>query len=56
MTITKDDLEKLYLSKTNEESAQELNVSVVTFLKMIDQAGIDRKGKGNYHNKIQVVL
>lgn len=43
------DIEKLknaYYKKTNSNAAKEMGVSVPTLLKMIDKAGIERKGSG----------
>ena len=45
-TLTKDELEKIYRENTNSEACKILDVSEPTFLKMLDKAGIERKGKG----------
>lgn len=44
--ITKKELEKIYMENTNDEACKILGVSKVTLLKMIDDAGIRKKGKG----------
>jgi len=44
--MTSEDLEKLYYSKSNEEVAKDLEISIPTLLKRIDKAGIPRKGSG----------
>ena len=56
MTLTKDQLEKKYLSMHNEDLSAELNVSMPTLLKLIDDAGIDRKGSGNAYNRQHVKI
>ena len=53
-SITKDELRRLYLSQTNKELAEYLGVSRVTLIRMIDEAGIEKKGKG-YAQKYLVV-
>lgn len=54
MTLSKDDLEKKYQNMSNENLATELKVSIPTLLKIIDNAGIDRKGSGNPFNKEKI--
>ena len=54
MTLSRDDLEKKYQNMSNEDLADELKVSVPTLLKIIDDAGIDRKGSGNPFNKEKI--
>ncbi len=44
--ITKEELQKIYLENTNDKSCEILGVSKMTFLKMIEDAGIQKKGKG----------
>ena len=52
--ITVKELEDLYRSHTNNELMKILGVSMVTLIKMIDNAGIKKKGKG-YAQKYLVV-
>lgn len=52
--ITKEELRKIYYQNTNEEAAKKLDVSKVTLIKMIADAGIEPKGKG-YAQKYLVV-
>lgn len=44
--ISKEELEKIYLDNTNDKAAEILQVSKVTLIKMINDAGIEQKGKG----------
>ncbi|MCP4988527.1 MAG: hypothetical protein GY928_21485 [Colwellia sp.] len=46
MKITKEKLEKLYNSMTNQELCLELGVSMPTLSKMLKDSGIKRKGSG----------
>lgn len=46
INISKEGLEKLYWENTNDYVCKYLNVTKVTLLKYIDEAGIKRKGKG----------
>ena len=57
MQIKRDDLKEKYYSMNNEKLAEELGISVVTLLRLIDKSGIKRKGTGNHYNrkKIEVV-
>ena len=52
--ISKEELEKIYFDNTNEDAAEILGVSKVTLIKMINDAGIDQKGKG-YAQKYLIV-
>ena len=54
MTLSREDLEKKYQNMSNEDLADELKVSIPTLLKIIDDAGIDRKGSGNPFNKEKI--
>jgi len=56
MTLSKENLEKKYQNMSNEDLATELNVSVPTLLKIIDDSGIDRKGSGNPFNKEKIII
>ena len=56
MTLTKDQLEKKYLSMHNEDLSAELNISMPTLLKLINDAGIQRKGSGNAYNKDKIII
>lgn len=56
MTLSKEELKKKYLSMHNEDLAAELNISMPTLLKLIDDAGIDRKGSGNAYNKEKITI
>jgi len=47
LSITKEELEKLYYNNTNSYVCEELDISKVTLIKYIKQAGITPKGKGN---------
>ena len=55
MIITKEELEELYNSNTNDEVCRILSISKVTLSKYIKKAGIPMKGKGNT-KKITLVL
>ena len=52
--ITKEQLQKIYEENTNDKACEILGVSKVTFIKMIDDSGIKRKGKG-YAQKYLIV-
>ena len=54
MKLTKEKLQEMYNTKTNEECCASLGVSKATFLKYVKEAGIPLKGKG-YRRKIQIV-
>jgi len=45
--ISKKELEGLYRKHTNLKVCEILGVSKVTLIKMIDDSGIEKKGKGN---------
>ncbi len=57
MKITKEILESKYNSMSNEELARELGTTKVTLVKLLKDAGIPLKGKGNFYNrnKIEVI-
>ena len=52
--ITKEQLEKIYKENTNSTACEILGVSKITFMGMIERAGIRKKGKGN-KNKYEIV-
>lgn len=53
MTITKQDLEKLYRNNTNKIVCEKLGITVPTLLVYLNKYGIELKGKGI--NKLKVV-
>ena len=55
--ITKEELQKMYNSMSNRDLMKELDVSMPTLMRIIDDAGIERKGMGNawHKDKIKVV-
>ena len=57
MEISKKYLELKYNSMSNDDLCKELGISYPTLMKLIDEAGIQRKGSGNkyYNDKIKVV-
>ena len=57
MEITKDVLEKMYNSMRNEDLCKELDVSYPTLMRILSDAGIEKKGAGNawHKDKIKVV-
>lgn len=58
MTINKKELSELYNSMSNKDLAEQLNISIVTLLKLLTDSGIELKGKGGGltgKTKIQVV-
>ena len=44
--ISKEELEKIYYGHTNSEAAFILEISKVTLIKIVKEAGIKTKGKG----------
>ena len=52
--ITKEKLERIYKNNTNVKACEILGVSKITFMAMIERAGIEKKGKGN-KNKYEIV-
>ncbi len=54
MKLTKEELENRYRKTKNKELAEELGISVMTLLKLIDNAGIERKGSGNHTDRVKV--
>ncbi len=57
MEITRAELERMYNSMSNKDLMKELDVSMPTLMRIIDDAGIPRKGMGNawHKDKIKVV-
>lgn len=57
MEITRAELERMYNSMSNKDLMNELDVSMPTLMRIIDDAGIERKGPGNawHKDKIKVV-
>lgn len=55
MEITKEELEKLYYSNTNEELCKILSVSKPTLIKYLSIAGIELKGKGGTLKKVKLI-
>lgn len=57
MEITLENLQDKYNSMSNDELAKELQISKVTLVKLLKDAGIPLKGKGNFYNrnKIRVI-
>lgn len=51
MQFDKEKLRDIYESNTNATAAEIVGVSVPTLLKMIDKAGIERKGSGRPYQK-----
>ena len=49
--ITKQKLQELYKNNTNEQCCKILGVAHTTFITLLDEAGIKRKGKGNCKRK-----
>ena len=52
--ISKENLEKIYIENTNKKASEILGVSEITLVKMINDAGIEKKGKG-YSQKYFIV-
>jgi len=52
--ISKEELEKIYMENTNEKAAELLGISTVTLVRMVKEAGIEKKGKG-YAQKYLIV-
>ena len=57
MKITKEKLEKLYHSMSNDELCKKLGVSKMTLSNYIKKAGIEPKGKGNRNpsSKVKII-
>jgi len=54
--ISKEKLEKLYRENTNEYVCEQLGISHVTLIKMIEDAGIKKKEKGGgFTQKYKVI-
>ena len=56
MTLSKKELERKYYNMNNDDLAAELNISMPTLFKLIDDAGIERKGSGNAYNKDKIII
>lgn len=56
MILSKKELEDKYRNMNNDDLAAELNISIPTLLKLIDDAGIERKGSGNAYNKEKITI
>lgn len=54
--ITKQELQDLYLQKTNKEICKKLDISITTLVSYLDKFQIDKKGKGNRRIKAKVVI
>tara|TARA_R110002126_G_scaffold46379_3_gene130578 strand:+ start:2063 stop:2257 length:195 start_codon:yes stop_codon:yes gene_type:complete len=54
--LTKEDLEKLYHSKTNKDVCFELGITLPTLMKYIRKAGIKQKPQGNFDNSDKIKL
>lgn len=52
--ITKEEFKMLYYSMTNDELAEDLNVTKQTVFELVKKFGIKPKGKG-YHRKINII-
>lgn len=49
--ISKERLEKLYRENTNKDVCEKLNISHVTLIRMVEDAGIEKKEKGGGFTK-----
>lgn len=47
LTISKEDLQKIYESKSTKEALLELGISHSTYYRLLDEAGIPRKRTGS---------
>lgn len=54
LKITKEKLSEIYHSMSNKEACKKLGVTEPTLLRMIDKAGIEKKGSGRT-DKIRIV-
>lgn len=54
MELTKEELEKMYNSMTNEELCKKLDISKPTLSKYISDLGIEPKGKGT-KKKLKII-
>lgn len=54
--LTKEDLEKLYYSKTNKTVCEELNITLPTLIKYIRKLGIKQKPQGNFDNSDKIKI
>lgn len=53
--ITKEKLEEMYHSMNGKDLCKKLGVTYPTLLKLIDEAGIERKGSGNRAVKVRKI-
>lgn len=51
--ISTNQLKRIYYTNNCKDASQKIGVSVPTLLKMIDKAGIERKGSGRPYKKIR---
>jgi len=49
--LTKQELQSLYLTKTNREICESLEITMPTLLSALKKAGIELKGSGNRKSK-----
>lgn len=49
--LTKQELQNLYLTKTNKEICESLEITMPTLLSALKKAGIELKGSGNRKSK-----
>lgn len=54
MEITKDKLQNMYDSMSNQELADKLKMSKPTLSKLLKENGIKLKGSGNGYNKLKI--
>lgn len=47
MEITKEELQKIYLEKTNKEICKKLGITMPTLVSMLKKSNIELKGAGN---------
>ena len=56
LTITKQELQQLYLTKTNKEVCEILQITVPTLLSYLKKKNISLKGSGNRQVKAKVII
>lgn len=56
LTITKEELHQLYLSKTNKKVCEILQITMPTLLSYLKKNNIDLKGSGNRQSKAKVII
>ncbi len=54
MELTKNELQELYDSMSNQELADKLSISKPTLSKLLKDNGIRLKGSGNGYNKLKI--